>query len=158
MPVRRHPIVASAVHATPHVIPIDLALVERLRGTYEQVRARPLDFAERFYAKLFAEAPQLRPMFRGDLVDQAGKLTASLDVVVQNLEDPTANAAMLADLGRRHAGYGAKPEHYDLVVRLLVDAMEEVLGPRADRRHLDEWRLALRLVSNQMIAAASAPQ
>lgn len=155
MPVRRHPIATSAVLATPVVIPIDVALIARLRTTYEQVRDRPLDFAERFYAKLFAEAPQLRALFRGDIADQARKLTASLDVVVQNLEDPAANAAMLAELGRRHVGHGARPEHYDVVVRLLVDAMAEVLGPGTDRRHLDEWRMALRLVSDRMIAAAN---
>jgi nitric oxide dioxygenase len=92
-------------------------------------------------------------MFRTEPQVQAAKLIASLDAIVQNLVDPDANAQMLAELGRRHAGYGAKPEHYDLVIELLVDSMRELMGPAIQDQSLNEWRMALRLVSNQMIAA-----
>ncbi len=154
MPVHRHPIVPPTVTDDLRGIPLDDALTQRLRRSYEAVRAEGTRLADLFYASLFARAPELRPLFRTDPRVQAQKLLSSLDAIVKNLEAPGENAAMLAALGERHAGYGARPEHYDLVVELLVDAMRQLLGDRADPRTLDEWRTALRLVSAQMIAAA----
>ena len=106
---------------------------------------------------MFALAPHLRPMFPADLGAQAEKLTAALDVVVRNLEDPAANAAVLAGLGRRHAGYGVQPEHYTLVVDLLVESMRELGGAAVDETRLREWHRALQLISQQMIAATRVP-
>lgn len=156
MPVRRHPVAASMSIGALNALPVDRELVKRLSETYSRVRAQEMRFAEVFYAKLFAAAPNIRSLFKGDLGEQARKLTASLDAVVQNLEDPSGNASMLAELGRRHAGYGAKPEHYALVGTLLVDAMREVLGADAEERGLLEWRMALKLIGDQMSAAGSS--
>lgn len=156
MPVHRHPVALSRIPDPLAVIPLDMGLVARLRTTYERVRAHDLRLAELFYPKLFAAAPHLRSMFQSDPDVQARKLMASLDAVVQNFENPAANAAILASLGQRHAGYGAQPEHYTLVISLLLDSMREVLGASVDDRELDDWRMALRLISDQMIAAGQA--
>ncbi len=153
MPVHRHPVALSKITDPLAIVPLDMALVGRLRLTYERVRAHDLRLAELFYPKLFAAAPHLRSMFQSDPDAQVRKLTASLDAVVQNFENPAANTAILTALGQRHAGYGAKPEHYTLVIDLLLASMREVLGAQADDRDLDDWRMALRLISNQMIAA-----
>lgn len=154
MPLKRHPVALAPAIDPLTRLPLDTALVARLRATYERVRAHDVQLATLFYDKLFAAAPQLRPMFRGDLDSQRLKLVQALDAVVTNFEHPAENAAMLAALGQRHAQYGAKPEHYALVVRLLVESMQSLLGPDADPSALQEWTMALRLVSNQMIAAA----
>lgn len=156
MPVRKHPVAMTPqdhTRADSH-IPLDRELIERLRAAYAQIRHHDLMFAQVFYESLFKAAPHLRPLFKAGPAEQAAKLTASLDAVVDNLAIPGANADMLAALGRRHAGYGAKPEHYALVIDLLIDAMRHVLGPTTDPRSLDEWRMVLGLVSRQMIAAA----
>ena len=154
MPVRKHPV--ALPHSSDRLagLPLDLALIARLKATYSRVREENRRLAEVFYAKLFAAAPELRPLFRAEPAAQAEKLTAALDAVVTNLERPEENAAMLAELGRKHAGYGAKPEHYDMVIDLIVESMGELLGPRADDKSLEEWRTALRLISDQMIAAS----
>ncbi len=151
MPVKRHPIAVSRLPDPLARLPVDTALAARLRATYERVRASDQRLAETFYAKLFARAPQLRPLFKGEPQAQAQKLMSALDAVVRSLEQPAENASMLAELGRRHAQYGARPEHYTLVVDLLVESMQDLLG-EVDRPGLDEWRLALRLISEQMIA------
>ena len=153
MPVRRHPVANFPQH-TRHDLPLDQALVGRLRTTYTRVRAQEMEFSRLFYAKLFEAAPHVRVMFKSDLASQTAKLTAALDAVVRNLESPRENAAMLAELGRRHAAYGARREHYDLVVDLLVQSMQEVLHAPGDDPLTLEWRMALRLIAGQMIAAA----
>lgn len=157
MPVHRHPIAVPKARDPLAMLPVDLALVQRLRETYERLRAQPTPFVEMFYRKLFAAAPQVRPMFKSDPDSQSQKLLAALDAVVRNLERPTETAAMLAAMGQRHAAYGAKPEHYDLVVALLIESMRETLGPSASEDRLEEWRLALQLISAQMIAASGRP-
>lgn len=152
MTIRRHPV--AALPASSLVLPIDSALVARLRTFFERLQAHDLRLAEMFYSRLFAAAPELKPLFRTPLPEQARKLMASLHTVVQNFENPAKNAAILRDLGQRHATYGVKPEHYSLVIDALVESMAALLRPHVDRRSLNEWRMALRLISDQMIAAA----
>ncbi len=154
MAVRRHPVAISGTPGPLTVVPLDHALIARLRASFERLRGQGSRLGEIFYTRLFAAAPGLRSMFRSDPAEQAAKLVASLDVIVRNLEAPAENAAMLAALGKRHAGYGAKPEHYTLVVDLLVEAMRETLGDDASDQTLSEWRTALGLISRQMIAAS----
>lgn len=156
MPVRKHPVAVLRHNDPLPGLPLDSALAARLRATYDRVRLEGPRLAETFYARLFAAAPHLRPMFSADPAAQAHKLMAALDAVVANLERPAENHALLADLGRRHAQYGARPEHYDLVIDLIVESMRDILGPRAEGRDLHEWRTALRLISNQMTAAAAS--
>lgn len=157
MPVRRHPIASSKSGDSLDGVPLDEGLIARLEGSYEVARRHRHLLAEVFYAKLFAAAPQLRPLFSSDLKVQAKKLMSSLDAIVTNLRSPGVNSEMLADLGKRHTGYGARPEHYELVIELLVESMGELGGEKFDAGCLEEWRMALRLVSNQMIAAADPP-
>lgn len=153
MPVHRHPNSASKAGDPITRIPVDPGVVERLRTSYAQLRRKELDFARVFYAKLFEAAPGVRPMFPSDLELQSRKLTMALDAIVANLENPEANSHMLAEMGRRHAGYGAVPEHYHLVVETMIASMRDVLCEAADEKVFDEWRTALRLISKQMIDA-----
>ncbi|MCW5756511.1 MAG: hypothetical protein KIT54_04665 [Phycisphaeraceae bacterium] len=153
MPVHRHPASASKVGEPITRIPVDAGVIERLRSSYRLVRRQDLEFARVFYAKLFEAAPGVRAMFPQDLELQSRKLTMALDTIVANLENPEANSHLLAQMGKRHAGYGARPEHYHLVIETMVAAMRAVLGAQADERVLDEWRMALRLIGKQMIDA-----
>lgn len=153
MPIRRHPIAAGAVAANLRAVPIDVALAARLRSDFEQILAHELRLGELFYARLFEAAPHLRSLFKSTPEEQARKLIASLESIVRNFEDPESSAALLAELGRRHASYGAKAEHYVLVIDVMIESMAQLFGPRGDPRRLDEWRMALRLISDQMIAA-----
>jgi hemoglobin-like flavoprotein len=154
MPLKRHPVAVSNTAGALARLPLDSALVAELRATYEQVRAHDSRLAEIFYAKLFAAAPQVRAMFRSDPAMQAAKLMAALDIVVRNLDAGDANVALLAQLGRRHAAYGARPEHYPLVTGLLIESMHELLGSRFSTEHREQWTLALTLITRQMLAAA----
>lgn len=43
--------------------------------------------ASLFYARLFETAPEVRPLFRGDMTEQGRKLMATLAAVVNGLRD-----------------------------------------------------------------------
>ena len=156
MPVHRHPMAVPHARDPLAMLPVDLALVQRLRETYEQLRSKPAPFVELFYRTLFDAAPQVRPMFKSDPASQSQKLLAALDAVVRNLEKPAETAAMLAAMGQRHAAYGAKPEHYPIVCDLLIESMADASGPAWSVRLAAEWRQALEIVSRVMLDGAAS--
>jgi nitric oxide dioxygenase len=63
----------------------------------------------------------------------------------------------LADLGRQHAGYGVRPDQYDIVSAALIWAIGQALGPDFDPPTRDAWRLVLADVCNAMKEAAYHP-
>jgi methyl-accepting chemotaxis protein len=82
-----------------------------------------------FYARLFATHPEVRPLFGAvDMAAQQKKLLGALALAVENLRRPEVLFPVLKDLGRRHAGYGAKPEHYRAVGAALLDTFAVCLG------------------------------
>jgi hemoglobin-like flavoprotein len=157
MPIYRHPITWSEQPAAQKLraIPLDRDLISRLKSVYRAARKNDdRTLAKIFYGKLFAAHPQLRKMFPEDLEQQASKLIAMFDQVVDSLESPEQNVQLLAELGRRHKGYGVLPEHYPIVVELLTESMKELLGsaknPNGNQKSIEEWRLMLTLISQQM--------
>ena len=55
--------------------------------------------------KLFEAAPQLRPLFKGDLDPHAAKLMQMINVAVGKLDEPEVLLLARQPLGQRHAGY-----------------------------------------------------
>mgnify|MGYP001765785826 CR=1 FL=1 len=81
-----------------------------------------------FYDRLFAIDEALRPLFPADLSAQRAKLMQMLGAAVQGLHDVPALLPVVTALGRRHAGYGVRPEHYATVGHALVDTLRSGLG------------------------------
>lgn len=105
---------------------LDVDLLER---SFARVKPRAGEFAEDFYADLFARNPQARDLFVGtDMAEQRKKLMDSLVLVIENLENPEVLTGALKRLGERHTGYGVQPEHYGLVGGSLLATFEKHLG------------------------------
>lgn len=80
-----------------------------------------------FYRRLFEIAPQLKPMFKGDIEMQSKKLLDMLGMLIAMLERPHGLELELKALGARHAGYGVKDAHYAIVGQALLDMLAETL-------------------------------
>jgi len=78
-----------------------------------------------FYAKLFDIAPQVKPMFKGDMVEQGRKLMAMLNTVVNGLNNLDAIVPAAQNLARGHVGYGVQSAHYAYVGSALLYALEQ---------------------------------
>lgn len=102
-----------------------IALVQ---GTWAKVVPIKDTAAELFYGKLFELDPALRPLFRGDIKEQGRKLMAMIAAAVGGLGSLATLLPVVEDLGRRHAGYGVKPEHYGTVATALLWTLEKGLG------------------------------
>ena len=134
----------------------NLALIE---SSFARLAPSGETLVARFYERLMTEHPHLAPLFEGvDMVVQQGKLLGSLRLLVEHLRRPGELAAILADLGRRHAGYGVRPEHYPPVAETLLAVMAELAGPDWTPEVARAWEETLGEVARIMIEAAeSAP-
>lgn len=114
-----------------------------------------------FYRKLFALAPDLQPLFIGDIRQQATRLMQMIGAAVGLLDRPAQLVPVLQHLGARHAGYGVQARDYHAVGLALLDTLAEQLGAEFDADTRAAWSAMYALVSSTMIAAAraeSAPQ
>lgn len=102
-----------------HVVRKSFGLVERQADVAALV----------FYQRLFDLAPQVRPMFSGDIQSQGRKLMETLAVLVSALDRPKELESELEELGAGHAGYGVRDEHYAVARQALLEMIAEVTGP-----------------------------
>ena len=143
---------------------VTIAVAARDRVTPDQVKAIQDSFklvapiseqaAALFYGRLFEIAPNVKPLFRGDMTEQRRKLIASLAVVVRGLSDLPSVLPAASALAKRHIDYGAKPEHYPVVGEALLWTLARALGPRWTPEVASAWTAAYTTLSDFMIEAA----
>ena len=131
--------------------PRQVALVQ---GSWKDVLAVAETAVELFYLRLFALDPSLRRMFRGEMREQGRKLVAMMSVAVNGLARIETLVPVIEALGRRHAGYGVKDEHYATVAAALLWALEQGLGGRFTSEVRESWTAAYGLLAETMQAAA----
>jgi len=130
--------------------PDDIALVQ---DSFEKV---PGIAAKLFYARLFEQAPHLRPMFGTDMEAQGKKLMAMIAAAVNGLNDIERLLPVVRDLGARHEGYGVEPEHYEIVGEALIWTLEQGLGDDFTEEVKQAWIEVYNALSSTMIEAAHA--
>lgn len=130
-----------------------------LRRSFELIAPRADRFADRFYEKLFADFPDVRPLFgRTDLADQRRMLIQMLTVVMRSLEQPAVLSRILGELGSRHVSYGVREEHYPLVARTLMAVLREFAGESWTEEFNTAWTEALYAVAGLMLEGAKGRQ
>jgi nitric oxide dioxygenase len=67
-------------------------------------------------------------MFPEDMSGQRKKLGATLKLAVSALTDLDALVPALESLGERHAGYGVRGGHFDVVGAALLSALSRLAG------------------------------
>ena len=110
--------------------------------------------AELFYGRLFETAPELRPLFKGDLKEQGRKLMKMLALAVNGLNDLDRLVPVVEELGRRHTGYGVKPADYTAVGNALLWTLEKGLGEKFTPDVRAAWAAVYELLSSVMIKAS----
>jgi hemoglobin-like flavoprotein len=130
--------------------------LEALETSFDLVAPRGTELMDAFYSRLFAAAPAVEPLFAGtDLRKQKGMLLRLLGLLRRSLRDLDSIVPLLHDLGARHVGYGARPEHYPVVGSVLIAAMAEVAGDAWEPRFERAWAAAFDVVAGAMLEGAS---
>ncbi|RKS75586.1 hemoglobin-like flavoprotein [Motilibacter peucedani] len=129
--------------------------VDVVDRTLAALRA-PDAFAADFYRRLFAAAPGLRPLFPPSLEEQQRKFAAMLVEIAAGIREHDDFLERCADLGARHAGYGVRVEHYEIVGDALLAALAGAPGVHWDDEVQEAWQAAYALISDVMMGAQSA--
>jgi hemoglobin-like flavoprotein len=134
------------------------AQIELVRESFVKVVSIAEQAAQLFYDRLFEIAPEVRPMFKGDIASQGRKLMTTLAVVVGSLEDLASIMPSVESLAVKHVSYGVKAAHYEQVGAALLWTLEKGLGPDFTSETKAAWAQTYGALSDAMIAAAYGGQ
>ncbi|HCL64297.1 MAG TPA: hemin receptor [Rhizobium sp.] len=109
--------------------------------------------ASLFYGRLFEIAPDVKPLFKGDISEQGRKLMTTLGVVVNGLKNLEAIIPAAEGLAVKHVAYGVRAEHYPPVGEALIWTLEQGLGDDFTPETRAAWIAAYTTLSGVMIAA-----
>lgn len=125
-----------------------------VRATFEKVKPIAPAAAGIFYGRLFEIAPEVKPLFAGDMSEQGKKLMATLAVVIGSLHDLPAILPAASALAKKHVAYGVKPGHYAPVGEALLWTLERGLGADWTPQVAAAWGSAYATLSGYMIGEA----
>jgi hemoglobin-like flavoprotein len=137
-------------------MPLDLKALE---NSFDLVAPSGDELMDTFYARLFAAAPAVRPLFAGtDLSRQKTMLLGALVLLRTSLRDLDAIVPKLRELGARHVAYGAEPDHYPIVGRVLIASMAEIAGDAWRPEFERAWGAAFDVVAGAMLDGAASAE
>jgi hemoglobin-like flavoprotein len=128
--------------------------VKAIQDSFAKVAPIADQAAALFYGRLFDIAPEVKPLFRGDMAEQGRKLMATLAVVVNGLGNLASILPAASALAKRHVDYGVKESHYEPVGSALLWTLERGLGDQWTPDLKAAWSSAYALLSQYMIDEA----
>ena len=126
-----------------------------VRASFDAILPLAVPIAKLFYGRLFELAPEVRPMFKQDIVVQGRKLMDMLTALIDNLDRLEEMDPVLKALGQRHVGYGVLSHHYSTVCSALVWALSVALDVEFSPELKDAWQDLLATVSTSMRKGAA---
>jgi hemoglobin-like flavoprotein len=108
-----------------------------------------------FYDRLFTLDPSLRALFKGDIKRQGALLMAMINTAVNGLNRLDEIVPAVQQLGRRHADYGVRREHYATVASALLWTLEQGLGEAWTPPVKEAWTACYGLLADVMQKAAA---
>lgn len=139
-------------------MPEPSASFKRIQDHHATLVGRMDEVSRVFYARLFAQHPEVRGLFPQDMTKLTGHLSAAVSLICRNLRNFDAMERPLMELGAQHQGFGARPEHYPIVCVKLVEALREVSGPNWNAQLELDWTELWDRVAQLMIRGAAGTQ
>lgn len=130
--------------------------IELVQQSFRLIEPILDDVAVLFYERLFEIDPSLRQMFQKPRREQARLLAQTLTVVVKGIDRPAQLRGAVEALGRRHAGYGVRDEHYGVVGEALLWTLEIGLKEKFTSEVRDSWVAAYSWLAFTMRRAAAS--
>jgi serine/threonine protein kinase/hemoglobin-like flavoprotein/Ran GTPase-activating protein (RanGAP) involved in mRNA processing and transport len=132
--------------------------VALLEATFARIGDRGADLAEMFYKELFRRAPAVKPLFaKVSMVSQRRHLLSALAMAIDSMRDPDSLAPKLAEMGKRHVGYGVVSTHYHHVTGVLLDVLQAMLGHEWTDDVAEAWCDGLEAIAAVMMRAHREP-
>ena len=110
--------------------------------------------AAMFYNRLFETAPELKPLFKGDMQQQGKRLMSMIAAAVRGLNDLGKLVPVVQQLGVRHHGYGVQDKDYATVGAALLWTLEQGLGAAFTDEVKRAWTAVYGVLASTMQDAA----
>jgi hemoglobin-like flavoprotein len=107
---------------------MDTKTIDLVQASWAKVMPIKVVAGKLFYDNLFEADPSLKPLFKGDMEQQAAKLVLMINAAVNKLTDLSTLVPVLQQLGQRHETYGVQPAHYATVGAALLKTLRQGLG------------------------------
>jgi hemoglobin-like flavoprotein len=130
--------------------------IELVQSSWKSVKSISEQAAVLFYGRLFELDPELKPLFKGDMVEQGRNLMTMIGTAVNSLSRLDAVVPAVQALGRRHVAYGVKDTHYDTVGAALLWTLEQGLGEAYTSEVAAAWTETYSILASVMKDAAAA--
>jgi len=132
-----------------------MALTKRqlalLQQTFDELQESSEGWSLQFYEEFFRLDPSLRPLFRGDVVDQGMRFRSTLGFMIEHLAEPADLVERTRDLGEGHRALGVKPQHFVTMSRALIATLKRALAGRFSEEAEEAWIAAFVEISRAMI-------
>ncbi|WP_128544820.1 globin domain-containing protein [Larkinella soli] len=126
--------------------------IQTVRKSWRLLReVDPHLLGEVFYKRLFLKYPATRSLFKGSMTEQYEKFVVMLSFIVARIDRFDLIRAEVADLARRHEGYGVKPAHYALVGDALLWTLEQGLGHDWNEDVRRAWQACYQTLTEAML-------
>ena len=135
---------------------MDARQIEIVQATFAKVAPHADPTAQAFYKRLFEIAPEVEPLFKGDMREQGKKLMGTLAFVVNGLTDLDTVIAPAQELAVRHVSYGVTSDQYSKVGEALLGTLAAGFGDNWTSEIEEAWTTAYTTLSGVMIASAEA--
>ncbi|MFZ6638395.1 globin domain-containing protein [Undibacterium sp. TC4M20W] len=99
----------------------------------------PGDLAVDFYRHLFAAAPAVIELFAGDMTEQQGRLTHTLEETVALVHQPEHLLLLLRASGVRHHHYQVQQAYFGVMRNILIDTLATRGGAGFTAAHRAAW-------------------
>jgi hemoglobin-like flavoprotein len=139
--------------------PAQLRLLQR---SFAQIEPHAEQFGTMFYDRLFAIAPEMKPLFRTDIKAQQSKFMKVIGEVVKlylralislPVTKQNSGEAMLPGAywsGKLHAAYGVRMDDFDKMKQALVWALHNTLKEQLTPEIVEAWSMAYDIVVQAM--------
>lgn len=128
--------------------------VRLVTESYALIGCSPRPYSEIFYHRLLLDHPFARALFPDDLRHQAFVFEKTIAILVREVGNIAGLRPTLADLARKHVGYGVKPYQYEAVGAVLIATFSEILGGRFTPEIREAWETVYAETAGVMIAEA----
>lgn len=128
--------------------------IRLVQATVPTLQQQSKAFSELFYRNIFAAHPELLNIFNP--ANQASgqqprSLAGSVLVYGANLHQPEVLGGMVERIAHKHVSLEAQAEHYPVVGKFLLDALQTILGDQATPETMQAWKAAYEQLAQIMI-------
>jgi len=129
--------------------------IATVKATIPFLNENALKLTCEFYQRMFRENPEVKEFFNPAHQEsgaQQGALAGAICAFAQNIETPENLASAVSLIAHKHVSLGVQPEHYPIVGKHLLGAIDALLDP-APPEILEAWGQAYGFLADVLTGA-----